>query len=160
MLGRLTPAKKATRAVAPAPGGAAYAVTDPVLTGVPPLTTTDRGIDWLTRFDGLFLRQSLQLLEGDYSCGPSSAYAAVPIQWGAEMPDYLTSAYTYPLRAAMDGLPSLTANEVGECRERVCCPLARGFTMSFKDAKGRAFFALERPYTPESCPCWPCGGGG
>ena len=40
--------------------------------------------------------------------------------------------------------------------QRICCPMFRGFTMSFTDGAGATFFTLTRPFNCDPCYCPPC----
>lgn len=132
-----------------------YAFTKPVLTGVPRLTEHDRGIQWLEHFDGLFVAQNVESLDVGLQQVTSNAYTLAPILPDAEVPQELTTAYAYTLRAAMESVKGLKGHETGTCFHRVCCPLTRAFDMRFVDSDGTLFFSVERPHVLEPCTCWP-----
>jgi hypothetical protein len=140
--------------VSPAPATIKYKVAEPVLTGIPRLPAGDRGIEWLTKYDGLMFRQSI---DAGMGCETVSKYTATPITRGEmkKIPQHLTTAYMYPMRVAAEGLPSLRATESTTFNQRLFCPLARGFSMDFVDPYSDTFFSLVRPYTFEPCCCWP-----
>jgi len=126
-----------------------YEVAPTVLAAVPKLTPEDSGVDWLEQYDGLFVTQQLDVLQG------SIQYSIAPIVRGAELPEELSSAYTYPLRAALEEMHVLRAREVSTRCQRTCCPLYREFQMDFKDSNYDGYFSIERPFVFEPCCCWP-----
>ena len=126
-----------------------YEVSKPVLSDVPKLSPDDSGIVWLEDYDGLFVTQRLDVLQA------SIQYSIAPIVRGAELPEELSSAYTYPLRAALEEMHVLRAREVSTRCQRTCCPLYREFQMDFKDSNYNGYFSIERPFVFELCCCWP-----
>lgn len=143
-------------AVAPLPPG--FTLPEPIVTGVPELSHADRGVEWLTSFDGLFVRQRIEWLESVSGCGTANSYDILPIRRGATLPVELSSAYMYPLRAMSDSLPLLHARERGPCLQRVCCPLTRGLMLAFANSTTESAahaFTIERPCLCEPCCCWP-----
>lgn len=147
----------------------------------PPTLQPDDNLEWLEEVDGLFLRQHVMPLAALVgTCfEPANRFMLAPLAKGAIIPDELTSAFLYPVRAAMEAMPQpVRAAEEGGCADRVCCPLTRGFAMDFvgpvakdaahdaaaaadNDAEGvrptrtTPFFSVVRESACEPCGCWP-----
>ena len=127
-----------------------YELSAPVLASVPKEAPDSDGIQWLEGFDGLFATQRLDMMEG------SVLFSIAPIVKGAELPEEPNQAFAYPLRAAMEDMPGvLRAKEMGPCGQRTCCPLSRGFGMTFQDNEMKPYMDIERPFVCEPCCCWP-----
>jgi len=125
-----------------------------VLAGIPALLPDDGGLEWLQEHEGLFMRQHMGLAELA-GCEASNRFMIAPFASGVEIPDEPTNNWAYPIREEMESVPALHAREVGDCLDRVCCPLTRGYRLDFADAVHVPYFTVVRKSACEPCGCWP-----
>jgi len=132
--------------------GTGVVTAQPVTAGT--TASANRGCEWLSGYQGLFLRQHIELLEVIGGCETKNRYQITPIS--TPLPASLNSGWAQEFREAAAYSPLLTAKEESDCCERVCCPMFRGFTMDFKDVQGISYFRVERPFVCDPCYCQPC----
>ena len=127
-----------------------------VVTGIPRLMPEDSGLEWLEGTAGLFLRQHTGLIPLT-GCEPPNRFMLAPLTNGARLPklNELTASFAYPVGKAMESVPALHAREEGDCLDRTCCVLTRGFSLEFADAADNPYFFVDRPSRCEPCGCWP-----
>jgi hypothetical protein len=109
--------------------------------------------DFLLTMDGVFIRQSLEMLEAVSGCETKNRYNVTPIPSGAQFPPpgSMSSDWTKQHRAQAGDFPILKAKEESECFQRICCPLFRGFSLPWKDAQGTIFLTMERECVFDPC---------
>jgi len=123
----------------------------PVVTGVPVTQVMDRGIEWTSGISGLYVRQKLEPLELLTGLETKNKYNIVQIPVNHQLPAKPDSDSMAPFRTMADSHALLKAREQSECMERMCCPLFRGFEMTFTDAAGTNFFTVKRPFKCDPC---------
>ena len=114
-----------------------------VVTGIPRLMPEDSGLEWLEGTAGLFLRQHTGLIPLT-GCEPPNRFMLAPLTNGARLPklNELTASFAYPVGKAMESVPALHAREEGDCLDRTCCVLTRGFP---RGRRGRQPLLFRRP---------------
>lgn len=114
------------------------------------------GNAFLANMTAMYCRQHIEVVELVTGCETKNRYSFTPIAQGTVIPSPPNAAWSKEYRSAAGFNPLLKAKEESECFERVCCPLFRGFTMTFKDGNGSDFLTITRPFKCDPCYCPPC----
>jgi len=139
--------------------GVAVTGVEPVLAPTPfgqQLAAVAPGNAFLSTLSGLYCRQHLEVLELVTGCEGKNRYSFTPIDAGVVIPTPATSSWSREYREKAKFNPFLKAKEESECFERICCPLFRGFEMTFKDGNGSDFLTVTRPFKCDPCYAPPC----
>jgi len=144
-----------TRTMAEKGAGEVMLTQPAVAVGVPVTQAMDRGIEWTQGIAGLYVRQKLEPLELLTGLETKNKYNIVQLPLGQPLPLKPTSSSMAPYREMANNNALLKAREQSECFERMCCPLFRGFEMTFKDGTGTNFFTIKRPFKCDPCYCPP-----
>lgn len=103
------------------------------------------GNAFLANMTAMYCRQHIEVVELVTGCETKNRYSFTPIAQGTVIPSPPNASWSKEYRSAAGFNPLLKAKEESECFERVCCPLFRGFTMTFKDGNGSDFLTITDP---------------